>query len=280
MAKRRALPREQWFLEIILKAIKAFLKAVRKGTGLNVSRHWCQRKQVAGLLSGAKHIVEVSVQERLGITRYLGSVVRVLLGRRGVCGVAMERLRARELVWRTGEMSGIVVAVAGLVMAVGEDGHVAVRVGGCDFGSGAHVVERLATGVESETGRVFLGAAHAFAARVAAAVTAMSLCIILVLQVLLVAALAFGVVRLGFACTATVLALLDGTTLGVDVVQFAISVVAAAHTVALDAGLARILLTIDERHAARSRPDVGVTLDGRPRFGEQVTQDPTVDQRG
>jgi hypothetical protein len=40
--------------------------------------------------------------------------------------------------------------------------------------------------------------------------------------VLLVATIALGVVRLGLACTAAVLALFDGTTLGVDVVQFAI----------------------------------------------------------
>jgi len=40
--------------------------------------------------------------------------------------------------------------------------------------------------------------------------------------VLLVAAIALGVVRLGLARTATVLALLDGATLGVDVVQLAI----------------------------------------------------------
>jgi hypothetical protein len=51
----------------------------------------------------------------------------------------------------------------------------------------------------------------------------LTLRVALVLQlVLLLATIAFGVVRLGLARTATVLALLDGTTLGVDVVQFAI----------------------------------------------------------
>ena len=40
--------------------------------------------------------------------------------------------------------------------------------------------------------------------------------------VFLVATIALGVVRLGLARAATVLALLDGATLGVDMVQFAI----------------------------------------------------------
>lgn len=40
--------------------------------------------------------------------------------------------------------------------------------------------------------------------------------------VLLLATIALGVVRLGLARAATVLALLDGATLGVDVVQFAL----------------------------------------------------------
>jgi hypothetical protein len=40
--------------------------------------------------------------------------------------------------------------------------------------------------------------------------------------VLFVATVAFGVVGVGLASAATVLALLDGATLGVDVVQFAI----------------------------------------------------------
>jgi hypothetical protein len=40
--------------------------------------------------------------------------------------------------------------------------------------------------------------------------------------VFLVATVALGVVRLGLACTATVLALLDGATLRVNMVQLAI----------------------------------------------------------
>jgi hypothetical protein len=40
--------------------------------------------------------------------------------------------------------------------------------------------------------------------------------------VFLVATIALGMMRLGLARTTTVLALLDGTTLGVDVVKFAI----------------------------------------------------------
>jgi hypothetical protein len=40
--------------------------------------------------------------------------------------------------------------------------------------------------------------------------------------VFLVATVAFGMVRLGLARTTTVLALLDGATLGVDVMQLAI----------------------------------------------------------
>jgi hypothetical protein len=133
-------------------------------------------------------------------------------------------------------MGRVVVAVARSVVAVGEDGQVALRMSSRDLGPCAHVVERLAARVKPETRGVFLAAAHALAARVAAAVAAMSwesvrdsaevgaggkLTLRIVLApdlVLLVAAVALGVMRLGLACATTVLALFDRTALGVDMV--------------------------------------------------------------
>lgn len=93
--------------------------------------------------------------------------------------------------------------------------------------------------------------------------------VFVLLLVLLVSTIALGMVRLGFACATTVLALLDGTTLWIDVVQFAIydvrldhhsachrpvtrhtSVGATAHSMALDAGRASPFFAIDDRHTA------------------------------
>lgn len=81
--------------------------------------------------------------------------------------------------------------------------------------------------------------------------------------------------RLRLARTATVLALLDRTTLGVDVVEIPIfktklalrvvkrrterhtSVVATAHAVALDAGRASPFLAIDNRHTGAITAECG-----------------------
>lgn len=58
----------------------------------------------------------------------------------------------------------------------------------------------------------------------------LTLCVALVLElVLLVAAVTLCMVRLGLTRTATVLALLDGTTFGIDVMQFSIWVASLAH---------------------------------------------------
>lgn len=75
--------------------------------------------------------------------------------------------------------------------------------------------------------------------------------------VFLIATVAFGVVRLGLASTATVLALLDWATLGVDVVQFAIIVSAAAHSVTLDTGRASPFCAVDDRHSAAVTAECG-----------------------
>ena len=100
----------------------------------------------------------------------------------------------------------------------------------------------LLSGVEFEIERLLLGSTYTLAGSVAAAsifivcgmvnmssVTGhdetLTLRVALVFElvlVLFVAAVAFGVVGLGLARTTTVLALLDRTTLGVDMVQFAI----------------------------------------------------------
>lgn len=120
------------------------------------------------------------------------------------------------------------------------------------------------------------------AAAVTGAVLTLRVALVFVLfLVLLVATVALGVVGLGLARAATVLALLDRTTLGVDVVQFAVCggeslasrscmtagtharasrrtmVCASAHTVALDAGLACVFLAIDNRHAGECTADCG-----------------------
>jgi hypothetical protein len=99
--------------------------------------------------------------------------------------------------------------------------------------------------------------------------------VFMLVLVLLLATVTLGVMGLGLASAATVLALLDRTTLGVDVMQLAVcdtavsycssggpsdesvkhtGVCAATHAVALDARVARPLLSIDDRHPGRSRP--------------------------
>jgi hypothetical protein len=115
--------------------------------------------------------------------------------------------------------------------------------------------------------------------------------------VFLVATIALGVMRLGLARTTTVLALLDGTTLGVDVVKFAIymarvspcvphvidaasvlwhtSVSAAAHSMALDAGRASPLFSIDDRHTGAFTAE-----DGRRRWLEAVERVGSVERTG
>jgi len=92
----------------------------------------------------------------------------------------------------------------------------------------------------------------------AAVVVSLRVAFVLVqVLVLLVATIALGVVGLGLARTATVFALLDGTTFGVDVVQIAISVVATAHSMALDAGRASPFLAIDNRHTGAITAECG-----------------------
>jgi hypothetical protein len=89
--------------------------------------------------------------------------------------------------------------------------------------------------------------------------------------VLFVATIALGVMGLGLASTTTVLTLLDGATLRVDMMQVAVckvtispcsqhvverssvrftSMVAAAHSMTLDTGRACPFLAIDDRHPA------------------------------
>jgi hypothetical protein len=117
-----------------------------------------------------------------------------------------------------------------------------LRLRGRELRFDAGVMERLLAGVELQIGALLGGAAEALSARMALAMTVvnwetvrdvvgiqsvrkLTLRVALVFEpvlVFLVATVALRVVGLGLACTATVLALLDGATLGVDVVQFAI----------------------------------------------------------
>jgi hypothetical protein len=61
----------------------------------------------------------------------------------------------------------------------------------------------------------------------------------------LLAAVALDMGSAGFAGVAAMLALRNGTTLLVDVLKGTIRVLAVAHAVATDAGLARVLLAVD-----------------------------------
>jgi hypothetical protein len=113
---------------------------------------------------------------------------------------------------------------------------------GHELGFRARIVERLLAGIELEINALLDGSTEALPAGMALAaivmdwegvrfhvsirvVAKLTLGVALVFDlvlVFLVATIALGVVRLGLARTTTVLALLDGATLGVDVVQLAI----------------------------------------------------------
>lgn len=146
-------------------------------------------------------------------------------------------------------MGGVVVAVARPVVSICEDCQIVLRVGRGDLGPRADVMERLFACVQSEIGRLFLDAAHALSTRVTIATVVVDLPVTLFfVLVLAVAAVALGVVGFGLARATTVLALFDRTTLGIDMMKFAISMIAATHAVTFDAGLAGILLAFDDRH--------------------------------
>lgn len=139
-------------------------------------------------------------------------------------------------------MRRVVFTVAGLVMAVREDGQRALRMRRIELGLLSRAMECLLASIKSQIENVLLDAAYALGARVAVAsafidcgmvrglvnaglrqnlTLRVTLVFVLVL-VLLVAAVTLGVMGLGLARTATVLALLDRTTLRVDVVKLAI----------------------------------------------------------
>jgi hypothetical protein len=169
----------------------------------------------------------------------------------------------------------VVVAVTRLVVAVGEDSQMALRMCRGQFRFRASIVERLAAGIDLEI--LLFRAAKAFAARVTLAAIVMSYSIVRIVKdgqasydltlrvalvfvlvlVLFIAAIALGMMRLGLACTTTVLALLDGATLRVDVMQIPVSMVATAHSVTLDAGRASPFFTIDNRHAGAVTAECG-----------------------
>jgi hypothetical protein len=142
----------------------------------------------------------------------------------------------RDFVGQARDVGGVVVAVTRFVMAVREDGQMALRVCRSQLRFRAGIVERLPAGIDLEI--LLLGAAEAFAARVTLAAVVLSYRIVRIVEdgqasydltlrvalvfvlvlVLLIATVALGMMRLGLARTTTVLALLDGATLGVDVV--------------------------------------------------------------
>jgi hypothetical protein len=71
----------------------------------------------------------------------------------------MERVRTRDLVRQTGDVGRVVVAMARLVVAVCEDGQVALGMRASQLRFCAGIVERLACGVDLELYVVLPGAA-------------------------------------------------------------------------------------------------------------------------
>ena len=262
-------------------------QAVWKTARVEASRERCERYNV-GARGRTEHLIEVVVGERERIHRARSGSIRLTVNtaiaalcERGERGLAMKRVWTLELVRCARHVRRVVVAVTRPVVAVGENGQGVLRMGRRDPGAASHVVKRLLARVESQVDGLLLDAAYALRTGMAAATGgggSLHLVFRLIL-VFLIATITLGVVGLGFARTATVLALLDGTALGVDVVQFAVCrfsisccfvsgttlslprqrtvVIATAHAVALDAGLARELFAIDHRHALRGTAECG-----------------------
>jgi hypothetical protein len=210
----------------------------------------------------------------------------------------MQSVRSAELVWCTRDVGGVVFAVTRLMMAVCEDGQSALGLRRSEFRLRPCGVECLFACVKRKVEIVLLQAADAFFAGVAATtvvidcrnirnvvdavenklLTLRAALVFELVLVLLLATVAFGVMGLGLARTATVLALLDRTTLRVNMLEFSIcevdtsvaildpvsaagaekaltAVCASAHTMALDARLTCPFLAVDNRHPlAESRP--------------------------
>ena len=157
--------------------------------------------------------------------------------------MTVECVRAWDLVRHARHVGSVVATMTRLVVPVRKDRQMTLRLCCCELWLRASLVECLMTSVDLQIKRLLLdGTAYTLAARVALTAAGVSwtvvrvdttkcawhnltlrvaLVFVLVL-VFLVATVALGVVRLGLARTATVLALLDGATLGVDVVQLAI----------------------------------------------------------
>jgi hypothetical protein len=135
--------------------------------------------------------------------------------------VAVKRVRTRNFVGHSGYVSRVVVPMAWPVVAVRKYGQVVFRMSCDDLGSSSHVVQCLLARVESQIARLFLHAANALCARMAAASVTDALLFGDVF-VFLVTTVALGMVRLGLARTTAMLALLDWTALGIDVLKFAI----------------------------------------------------------
>jgi hypothetical protein len=143
----------------------------------------------------------------------------------------------RDLVRSARDVGRVVVTVTRLVVAIREDGQMALGVRRHELRLCARIVKGLFAGVKLEVNAVLDRSTNALSASMALTATvvswnivnvvvssrarhALTLRVALVFElvlVFLIAAVAFGVVRLGLARTATVLALLDGATLGVDV---------------------------------------------------------------
>lgn len=146
----------------------------------------------------------------------------------------MERMWAGDFVGKAGDVSRVVVAMAGLVVAICEDGEMAFGMGCRQLRLCASFVQCLTAGVQTEI-QAFLGATETFCARMTLTGRVGGGGVAFVLGLLLpVATVALGVVGLGLARAATMLALFYWTPLGVDVVKFTFAMVATAHSMAFD----------------------------------------------
>jgi hypothetical protein len=146
---------------------------------VNVACHGRRRKAVWGALVGTEHGVEVVVGQRQRVHGAggwrLGLAVAAVatLGQCRERRVTVQGVRTRNLVGRTRDVSGVIVAVAWLVVAVREDRQMTFGVRGHELGFRARIVERLLAGIELEINALLDGSTEALPAGMALAAIVM-----------------------------------------------------------------------------------------------------------
>ena len=137
-------------------------KHVLECKGVETASRVGRQGLVCTLLRGPEHGVVVIVGQRKRVhgprRRSLGLAASTLvLRQRSKSRVSMERVWTGDLVRHAGDVGRVVVAVARLVVAICEDGQVALGMGSVQLGFRASVVERLAAGVDLELNVLLLG---------------------------------------------------------------------------------------------------------------------------